>query len=633
MRLSVKVILTIIITVTSINSLIFFALALRFDYQIKQCQLATARLFYKNILTVRKWVSDYNGVYVDKPTGIKSNPYLHHPERLTIQGDTLTLKNPALVTRELSEINNLMGEDFSFHMASQQYLNPLNKPDAFEESALIYFKNNLGKTPEKEFYKIESINNRTYFHYFAPLYVRESCLSCHSEQGYNVGDLRGGISILLSMERYDELKKSNLSFILESAFFSILFLSLLIFIAIQQSVIKPLKHIEGGVKNIQQGNYDFKLKLKQKDEIGNLARTFEEMRVKIRTSTNQLRTSEKKYHSLIENSLEAILIIDSDGRIIECNSKLLRLTGYDAELLKTMSFNQLLNKNIYKKIHTQFDSQKSDHFETSLNLKDGFEIPVEIYTISELSLGQKNNLSFVYVRDLSERKKIEKYSIQTEKMFALGQLSSSIAHEIRNPLFALNNNIDYLNREFQNSNTFKELYPELRDSIERIHLIVSSVLDYTRQHEPAFHKIKVDEVIEKSLNLVQNQFNNSSISVIKDFRDDYQSIEADPHQLDQVFINLFLNAYQAMNGAGKLTIVVKEKNSGIRIQVIDTGIGIPEDEIQRIFDPFYSKSPNGTGLGLAIVRRILDQHNARYNLKSTRNVGTSFSICLPYKQE
>jgi len=634
MRLTSKVILIIVISVTSIISVIFYILARRYDIEVQYNQLITARAMYKNILTMRKWVSDYNGVYVDKQPGTAPNPYLPHPIRITSEGDTLLLKNPALVTRELSELSHMMGGEFGFHMASRNFLNPINSPDPFEESALFFFEDSIKAVGKKEFYRIESLNNRTYFRYFAPLYTEESCLTCHSRQGYKVGDLRGGISILLSMDRFEKAKKENLLFISRAAFISIAFLSLLIFVAIRQSVIKPLNDIETAAQKIQNGDYNFHLHLSKKDEIGSLANAFEQMRKKIKTYTNQLKMSEKKYRSLIEHSMEAVAIVRSNGQIIECNNKLSHLTGYQPEVLKSMKFSQLVDMENSKKIHSQFDATlDAGHYETTLYSKDGLEIPVETYTIRGFSLESEKGLSFVYVRDLSERKKIEQYSIQTEKMFALGQMSSGIAHEIRNPLFALNNNLDFLRQKFGHTAEFNEIYPELRNGIDRIHHIVSSILDYAKPHKPEFKPVGISDVINNSLVLVKKKFEKSSIIINTEFNDGNRTIEADRHQLEQVFINLFLNAFQAMRGAGELTVRTNALKAHLEVQVQDTGIGIPEEDINRIFDPFYSKSPNGTGLGLAIVQRILDQHNASYKVKSESGMGTTFFLFIPYRQE
>lgn len=632
MRLAHKVILIIIITVTSIIISMFYVIANHFDSQVEEHLLTTARAVYNNILMVRKWVSDKEGVFTVKQKNEKINPFLHHPELFTDRGDTLLLKNPALVTRELSKLSNSMGKEFTYHLSSLNYINPTNKPDAFEKEALLFFEKQTEN--KKEFYHYENKDSSLFFRYFAPLYTEESCLSCHAKQGYKLGDVRGGISIMLPAEKHRQARKEHLIFFIIIALLAILFLSIPMFIAIKRSLIKPLNKITTSVQQIQEGDYNSKLEMGKNDEIGNLALAFDDMRKKIKEYTNQLIESEKKYRSLIENSIEAVSIVNSSGEIIECNSKLSHMTGYKLSEMKLKYLDDLIdyqNKKVIQANSRENDS--GEHFETILSTKSQLSIPVEINILKGFSLGTDKNLSFVYIRDLSERKKIEQYSLQTEKMFALGQISSGIAHEIRNPLFALKNNLDYLNSKFGKSESFKEIYPEIKSATERIENIVSAILDYARPHEMAFKDILIDNVINKSLMLVQKQFEKSAIKIETYYAHDHFLIEADPHKLEQVFINLFLNSFQAMSKAGILKIVTKVLNGHLKIQIEDTGTGIPAEDIKNIFDPFYSKSPNGTGLGMAIVQRILEQHNAHYWIKSEVGFGTTFNILFHQIQD
>jgi PAS domain S-box-containing protein len=635
MRLSGKVVLIVVTTVSLFITLIFTVLLIRTDNQIEQNILNTSRSIYRNVLITRKWVSDQDGVFVKKTPAMAPNPYLPHPYIFTDYGDTLLMKNPALVTRELSEMSRYMGNDFSYHMASLNYINPENRPDDFEQSALLSFAEKGCATCEQEFYRIETIAGKPYFRYFAPLYIEASCLKCHEEHGYKqVGELRGGISVMLAIDDYVQAKHHNFIFFVSSAVASICLLSVFLFIGFQRNVIKPLKLIEDSARQIEDGNYDFKLEIPRKDEIGSLANTFDTMRQTIQRTTMKLRSSEQKYRTLIENSLEAIAIITEDGRILESNQKLANMTGQAVE--------ELIGQNIYRFVDltrkkalgtARVTSQDAEHFETFLVTPDHLEIPVEIYIIKGLSLSSDTTMSFVYVRDLSERKKIEQYSIQAEKMFSLGQLSSGIAHEIRNPLFALSNNLEYLKQEYSDSEKFKEIYAEVRDGIDRIHRIVAAVLDYAKPHKPDFRPVSITEVIEKCLMLVKKRCEHASITITTDFCDTGEPIEADAHQLEQIFLNIIMNSIQALDGRGIVTITTQSVDGHLEITIQDTGKGIPPEEIPRIFDPFYSKSPNGTGLGLAIVQRILDQHQAICRVESQVGVGATFTIQLPYRQE
>ena len=148
-----------------------------------------AKVLFNSIVLTRKWNARYGGVYVEKRKSVESNPYLKNPDIETVDGIIYTKKNPAVMTREISEYAS-EEDQFSFHITSLKLLNPNNEPDEFEKKALRSFESG-----EEEASLIVTTNNKVYYRYMAPLYVDESCLECHSEQGYKTGDINGGISV------------------------------------------------------------------------------------------------------------------------------------------------------------------------------------------------------------------------------------------------------------------------------------------------------------------------------------------------------------------------------------------------------------------------------------------------------
>jgi diguanylate cyclase (GGDEF)-like protein len=164
-----------------------------------------ARSYFETIVATRAWNAEYGGVYVEKKAGVQSNPYIEQPDIETIDGRVFTIRNPAIMTRELSEYIG-KGKNFSFRITSKNLINPGNAPDKFEREALDSF--DAGK---KELSKAELINGNMFFRYAAPLYVEAACLRCHAKQGYEVGDVRGGISILFNIDEvYKRLHRNTL---------------------------------------------------------------------------------------------------------------------------------------------------------------------------------------------------------------------------------------------------------------------------------------------------------------------------------------------------------------------------------------------------------------------------------------
>ncbi|MBI5075146.1 MAG: diguanylate cyclase [Nitrospirae bacterium] len=164
---------------------------------------AEARALFTSIVMARKWNSHYGGVYVEKTPGMQSNPYLVNPDLTTTDGRVFTKKNPALMTREISELADKEGL-FSFHITSLKPLNPENRADAFEQEALKGFSQGI-----TEYFRDEQKPGKTLFRYMAPLYVESSCLECHAQEGYKVGEVRGGISVTFDISTLHRLRKLN----------------------------------------------------------------------------------------------------------------------------------------------------------------------------------------------------------------------------------------------------------------------------------------------------------------------------------------------------------------------------------------------------------------------------------------
>lgn len=633
MRLSIKVVVTVLSLVTLFMALLFTGLVLRNNAQNDEAMLTTARAIYRNVVITRKWVSDQDGVLVKIQPGMEPNPYLAHPLLVTAEGDTLLMKNPALVTRELSMLSDKLGGKFSYHLASENYLNPMNKPDDFEKHALQYFSD----TPAHvgwEYYRLERRDQQQFFRYFAPLYTQTSCLGCHASQGYKEGDLRGGISILISADGYIKSRRSNIVFMLVMAVIAVITLSVLLYSSLQRSIIEPLRQMEIQASRFEDGNYNFDLKINRDDEIGRLATTFQHMGQRIQRFTDQLRKSERKYRRIIENSPEAVAIIDTAGNFIEFNDKLVQLSGYSESELITRKLDSLLDT--VGKLLIPPDPELSgeppfdvERFETTLKSKNSRDIPVDVVITSGLTLEGQENLSFVYLNDLSERKQIEKVWLQTEKMNALGRLSAGIAHEIRNPLFALNNNLKFLKEKLNEDNELNAVYPELESSVVRIEQIISTVLDFARPHQSKMEAVDLNEVIQYNMELLNKHVAESSIELVLELDEHLPKIKGDQYQLGQVVINLAMNAIQAMGKHGTLTLRTRRHRWNVEFIVEDTGSGIDPDDLDKIFDPFFTKSAGGTGLGLAVTQRILEGHQAICRVSSDLNLGTTFTLYFP----
>jgi two-component system NtrC family sensor kinase len=229
--------------------------------------------------------------------------------------------------------------------------------------------------------------------------------------------------------------------------------------------------------------------------------------------------------------------------------------------------------------------------------------------------------------------------IRSEKMAALGQLSAGIAHEIRNPLTSIKIFIQSLGKEIDLDDLQKEDFRIVMKEIDRINENITRFLNFARPEEPLFQAIDVSALVKETVNLLAAKIKNSGIRLDISLPEEHPPVEGDPKQLVQVFLNLLLNAIEAMPQGGTLTIsssvkVNPDSRQGfLQLVIKDTGHGVPEKDRPYLFDPFFTMKTGGTGLGLSIVYSIIQKHNGRIEVESELEKGSSFILSLPVQTE
>ncbi len=269
--------------------------------------------------------------------------------------------------------------------------------------------------------------------------------------------------------------------------------------------------------------------------------------------------------------------------------------------------------------------------EIDLLTKKGDLIPVRL-TVNRFLDAQGKLSGYIFIaKDITETKKLEYQVFQAEKLAALGQLSAGMAHEINNPLFVISGRLEMLKRE--------NLDPKLKDTVglidtqvQRIHRLVDRILRFARKTTLVPEPLDINEVLDAALPLAYyNQLPEIRVEIEKSFEKDMPKVMADSNQLQEVFLNMIINAYQAMPEGGKIKIVTRNfQNLFAQIQISDTGAGIPAADFKNIFMPFYSTKNEGTGLGLSICHNIIKSHNGTIELESIIGQGTTFTIKLPF---
>jgi two-component system, NtrC family, sensor histidine kinase AtoS len=269
--------------------------------------------------------------------------------------------------------------------------------------------------------------------------------------------------------------------------------------------------------------------------------------------------------------------------------------------------------------------------EIELFTKTNLVIPVRL-TVNRFLDADGKLTGYIFIaKDITETKKLEYQIFQAEKLAALGQLSAGMAHEINNPLFVVSGRLALLKQE-NLAPQFRETINLIDTQVNRIRKLVDRILKFARKTTLTLEAVNINEIIETVLPLVHyNKLPTVKIEIEKTFEKNMPKISADADQLQEVFLNMIINAYQAMPEGGVIKITTSNfQNLYAKIQIADTGVGIPEANFKNIFMPFFSTKGQGTGLGLSICHNIIKSHNGSIELDSQINQGTTFTVKLPF---
>jgi len=286
--------------------------------------------------------------------------------------------------------------------------------------------------------------------------------------------------------------------------------------------------------------------------------------------------------------------------------------------------------------HILENVRKSGKYETEAELvtKSGQAIPVILTANRFLDSGGSHSGYIFIAKDITERKKMEYQAFQAEKLAALGQLSAGIAHEINNPLLVISGRAELLKDE-RDSGKLKKGLNLIDAQAQRIRRLVDGILKFSRKTTPVFEELDVNEVIELVFPLICcNAIPTAEIEIRKGLEKNLPRIKGDSHQLQEVFLNLLINAYQSMPEGGRVTITTANfQDLYAQVRITDTGTGIPAHHLKNIFMPFFSTKDSGTGLGLSISHNIIKSHNGSIEVESQVGRGSTFTIKLPFIQK
>ncbi len=554
--------------------------------------LTTARQSIEKDKIYRLWAAEHGGVYVPITPQTPSNPYLAHiSERdiATPSGKPLTLVNPAYMTRQVHE---LASERFGTRskITSLDPLRPENRPDAWETRALQVFSAGV-----KEYSSLEQMEDEIFLRVMSPFYAEAPCLRCHASQGYQIGDLVGGISVAIPWHPYQQ--------------------------AHQQAWV--------GYGFGYGGVWMLGLIL------------LEGHRRRLRLYLEQRRQSEQRHRSILQTAMDGIWLTDINGRFIEVNETYCRMSGYSMQELLTMSITdveQLESASDTAAHIKKIMEQGADRFESRHRRKDGTVFDVEV----SIQYRPPDGGQFVvFLQDITERKQavdqLKQQKTQLEQHNrALKQFNYAVSHELKTPLVSIESSLGLIQSTLPQT-TDPELtsaFGYARTATRQMNNLLESLLLMFRidaagtDTEATAFGVLVQDAIDQLTRGGKLEGIKLTITA------NGPELCGDRHKLVQIWQHLIGNAAKYMGDQKDpaISIGFEQTDQEVLFYVRDNGIGIEQAYQGKIFGLFdrLDKNPAGTGLGLTLVKRIVEYYGGTIRVDSAgTGQGSCFYFTLP----
>jgi two-component system sensor histidine kinase HydH len=335
--------------------------------------------------------------------------------------------------------------------------------------------------------------------------------------------------------------------------------------------------------------------------------------------------------NLVENMPIGLVALDSQQRITSLNNAAASiLNRLPAELIGENA-EKFLPAELWKLLENLNTEKGAVEKEIDCTVKEGTVIPLEVsatllYDEDGTFLGH-----VVLFKDLSEVHSLRKEIARSQRLASVGRLAAGVSHEIRNPLSSLKGFATYFKERYHDVPENQQISNLMIQEVDRLNRVVGELHEFARPITVSKKPILIKAFLESSLKMVERQAAESNITIKTDFDIESKEVLIDPDRINQVLLNLYLNAIDSMDGGGCLTVALSEsvKKNGVEIEITDTGTGISDNDLGHIFDPYFTTKPSGTGLGLAIVHNIMEAHGGDIHIKSRMGQGTGVTLFLP----
>lgn len=360
--------------------------------------------------------------------------------------------------------------------------------------------------------------------------------------------------------------------------------------------------------------------------------------------------------SILQSINVGVVMMDLKGKITIFNKAAEGITGYKIgdvirrrinDIFVSLLQSDCLTKSRVGLLHTGIEEETGysaktfykkfgqHQSEISWTRRDGERLVLSLLLSDVTDFQGKQIGSVLLINDITEVRRFREQAERNSRLTAMGEMSVRIAHDLRNPLGSIELFASILKKELNGDKDKVDLLDHISLGIKSMDRLISNLLFFTRPQKPLFKKTDINKVVEDSILFSSHLINGNNIEVDKKLLPEGMEIYCDEELIKQVFLNMILNAVQAMPEGGILSIDLerRQEKGGIRISITDTGIGIRREYIEKIFDPFFTTRERGTGLGLAIVHNIVQAHDGTIEVESYPNKGSRFTIRIPINRK
>jgi two-component system sensor histidine kinase HydH len=323
-----------------------------------------------------------------------------------------------------------------------------------------------------------------------------------------------------------------------------------------------------------------------------------------------------------------LIALDDAGKVISCNEKaqdILRLfcpdeLGGEDKAALPVPLQDLLAELPEKGGLLERDVEVI----TSRDEKRKWETVAAEFTDEESSAGK-----ILLIRDVTQIRELEQEVARSRHLTSISSLAAGVAHEIRNPLSSIKGFAVYLKDRLQSDSEDKKTADIIVAEVERLNRVITQLIEFARPLELKKEKTRVSDLVGHAIKLIEAEAHKSNVEININMAKQEPAVEVDADKIKQVLLNIFLNALAAMKNGGRLDISLGQEKDGLCVVIVDTGIGIAEADLPRVYDPYFTSKPAGTGLGLAVVQKIMEAHGGRIAVESSKGRGTQVSLLFP----